>query len=230
MDVSLLELLFMPLAMVLSSAQGVSVVEVDATELKILDYDAVIDVRNLDEYEGTTSADNCTIGKADPKGCLYGHLPGALWMPQLHLCGGTTPGVTCTDEVQQVADVQVLVGHKPDSQKDWPQALYPCAPLRLAFICHSGVRGLSAARNYANLLTATYDKNSSSHIVEKVVSVAGGTRKWYNAGRPTVFSAKPGGPKQCSQMTHPTVPATSAINRLTEILGMQVGYADWILV
>eukprot|EP00927_Polykrikos_kofoidii_P074681 TRINITY_DN70702_c0_g1_i1.p1 TRINITY_DN70702_c0_g1~~TRINITY_DN70702_c0_g1_i1.p1 ORF type:complete len:229 (-),score=33.13 TRINITY_DN70702_c0_g1_i1:11-697(-) len=170
-----------------------SVKDVEASDLILKDYDAIIDVRNLDEYKGMTPAKNCSVGSFDPKGCLYGHIRGALWLPQFNLCGGTTPGVECTDRKQYAADVKEITGHAPTSESVWPRLLEPCLHLRLAFVCHSGVRSLAAATKYVGLLNEAFEQAPpSGSYASEVVSVSTGTQGWYLSGRPTVFGPNPG--------------------------------------
>lgn len=179
----------------------ISVREINAARLSIEDYHSLIDVRNLDEYEGTTAAANCTIGKKDAKGCNYGHVPGARWMPQFYLCGGTTPGTACSDDKQSVADVRLLLGNIPPPSR-WRSELSKCTSMRFAFICHSGVRSLVAAKRYAKLLRDTYGNQSplGTNYSFEVLSIAGGTRAWFNAGKPTEFGPQPELPELCSDM------------------------------
>lgn len=173
--------------------------EVNASTFDPDDYDAVVDVRNIDEYEGNTSAADCSIGAHDSKGCTYGHVPGAIWFPQLFLCGGVVPGTTCPQEEQLLADAHFLsgeIGKVGETLKDFPRRLDVCRPLRLAFICHSGVRSLVAADNYAALLQELYGEVPEG----AVVSVAGGTQLWYRSGRHADFGPLPGGPRTCKQI------------------------------
>ena len=98
-----------------------------------------------------------------------------------------------------------MAGYAPASTKEWSKALSMCMPLRLAFICHSGVRSLEAAMRYASLLTETYGRDGAApqHAVRQVVSVAGGTQAWFKAKRPTNFGSAPGGPAVCADMHQP---------------------------
>ena len=114
-----LSLLLVPV--VAAGKYNVSVVEVNAAALNPRDYDAIIDVRYHDEYTGTTIAKDCSIGKFDSHGCLYGHVPDAIWMPEMFLCGGTTPSIetaferddglagarNCTDGLQHASDGRI---------------------------------------------------------------------------------------------------------------------------
>jgi len=178
------------------------VIHVSSAHFNPFDFHSVIDVRNQDEYIGKTNSTACSIGAGDPLGCLYGHVPGAIWMPQMHLCGTTVKGTTCQDGVQMLADAVVLSGIRlPGSAEKLPAYapfLQDCQTLRVAFICHSGVRSLAAAKLYAAVLEQLYPADAFKTPV--IASVDGGTQGWVRAGRKTDFSAAPGGPRTCKQM------------------------------
>lgn len=174
---------------------------VSSAHFNPLDFDAVVDVRNEDEYVGKTNSTACSIGADDPRGCLYGHIPGAIWMPQMHLCGTTVPGTKCREAVQILADAGVLSGIRLPSSEQLPAYapfLKDCQALRVAFVCHSGVRSLSAAKLYAAMLERLYPGDTAKPYV--VASVDGGTQGWVRAGRKADFSTAPGGPRTCEQM------------------------------
>jgi len=149
----------------------VEVTKVNASQFDPTEYDVVFDVRNSDEYAG--EGGDCSIGSADSLGAP--HLPGAVWSPELYHCGARGPtNFTCTTLLQEFADVAFL---------GTEGSLQACTPLHVAFICHSGVRSLASAQSYAKLM-------ETFHLdVPSPVSVAGGTRGWYQLGRTTEFGA-----------------------------------------
>lgn len=163
--------------------------EVHASVFDPASVDIVVDVRNRDEYQGTASASHCSVGRDDPKGCLYGHIPEAIWLPQLHLCGTTRPWTRCSEAQQWDADV-ALLGSGPTAKgvaaavRGQAAAMTPCLDLRIAFVCHSGVRSRAAAQRYMQLLHRLFPH---AYLTENAVNVAGGTQAWFNGGRLTVF-------------------------------------------
>mmetsp|Transcript_37981 Transcript_37981/g.101186 ORF Transcript_37981/g.101186 Transcript_37981/m.101186 type:complete len:147 (+) Transcript_37981:410-850(+) len=52
--------------------------------------------------------------------CSYGHVPGAIWAPELFQCGACSPegGLDCSAERQEHVDAKILSGHRePRSAK-----------------------------------------------------------------------------------------------------------------
>mmetsp|Transcript_54887 Transcript_54887/g.139110 ORF Transcript_54887/g.139110 Transcript_54887/m.139110 type:complete len:272 (+) Transcript_54887:58-873(+) len=160
-----------------------SVTEVDAAEFRPSHFDAVLDVRHADEY-ASNAPGSCSIVAEDREGCSYGHVPGAIWAPELFQCGACSPegGLDCSAERQEHVDAKILSGHR--EPRNLSVALSACRRLRVAFICHSGVRSSTAAKRYAALLAEAFPDRESR---AEVISVRGGTRDWFRLGRPTEF-------------------------------------------
>eukprot|EP00928_Gymnodinium_smaydae_P032874 TRINITY_DN23708_c0_g1_i1.p1 TRINITY_DN23708_c0_g1~~TRINITY_DN23708_c0_g1_i1.p1 ORF type:complete len:209 (-),score=25.39 TRINITY_DN23708_c0_g1_i1:212-838(-) len=161
---------------------GASVVEVPAPDFDPWGYDAVFDVRNLDEYAGLSET-ACSIASVDARGCTYGHVPHSRWAPQLLRCGHAEASAAknCTTSDQWQADISIL--GNAFSPFDPASLMAACRRLRVAFICHSGVRSLKAADRYANLMTKLFPADTTL----QVTSVLGGTKSWVVHGRPTDF-------------------------------------------
>merc|ERR1711865_518476 len=115
------------------------------------------DVRNSSEY----------AGDAEPGMRTYGHISGAIWMPQLTWCGTSVAGTKCSQAEQVAADVLALAPKSFTGEPPLTELLKGCSALRIAFVCHSGVRSLVAADRYAKMLRAVFED-----APETVVSIA----------------------------------------------------------
>lgn len=110
------------------------------------------------------------LGSSDPLSCTYGHVPAAYWLPDLHLM----------DEAAFIAN---MTGSSD------PSTLRACSGLRLAFICHSGVRSNQAA----DKLVTAYRDNGISTFDEAtihggaILNAGGGTQGYFEAGLMTHF-------------------------------------------
>ena len=128
--------------------------------------DALIDVRTAEEFGAQWGRVGACNRMSDPRACDYGHVPGAYWLPGLHKL-----------------DTADLIKHIAGD----PRGLPACAGLRLAFICHSGVRSNEAA---TRLAAAYLDHgisafNASTVHGGAILNAGSGTEGFFAAGLPT---------------------------------------------
>lgn len=93
----------------------------------------------------------------------------------------------CTTPKQQYANA-VGLGSWDNQSQDSTEVevvLGACRGRRFAFICHAGVRSLTAAQTYADMMRTLFPDDV---ITEgDIVSVDGGTQEWYESGRAVEF-------------------------------------------
>lgn len=201
------------------TAGSFAVVEVNASEFDPTAYDAVFDVRNMDEFTSMPGAEPCSIGRRDAEGCSYGHLPEALWAPQFLHCGRlSASSAPCTEWSQWLTNVELLTAMNitdlvPPAFLAMHNAHYlhiarphleVCRVLRFAFICHSGGRSKKAAGTFAGLMSELFPHAHEGESPVEVVSVLGGVHSWFHLGRPTT-SGPPAGLRlpTCAELAAP---------------------------
>ena len=91
----------------------------------------------------------------------------------------------CTTPKQQYANAVGLGSWDSQDSTEVEVVLGACRGRRFAFICHSGVRSLTAAQTYADMMRTLF---LGDVITEgDIVSVDGGTQEWYESGRAVEF-------------------------------------------
>lgn len=131
--------------------------------------DALIDVRSPEEFSAQWGRVGACTNISDPLACTYGHVAGAYFLPNLQ---------HATEE-----ELVTLVGGSSNAHA----GLVACSGLRLAFICHSGVRSNAAAVRLqqayaAHDITAF---NTSTVHGGALLNSGGGTQAYYQAKLPT---------------------------------------------
>jgi len=132
--------------------------------------DALIDVRTAEEFNAQWGRVGVCASSSDPHSCDYGHVAGAYWLPNLHLM-----------------DNNSFVSSMTGSQD--PATLRSCAGLRLAFICHSGVRSNTAATKLRDAFLADGIISFDTSTVHggAILNSGGGTEAYYQAGLATRY-------------------------------------------
>mmetsp|Transcript_42978 Transcript_42978/g.112917 ORF Transcript_42978/g.112917 Transcript_42978/m.112917 type:complete len:329 (-) Transcript_42978:236-1222(-) len=168
-----------PVPLAGQDAKGDPVLHMDSnpvavTQLELSDWasalrngtiDALIDVRTPEEFGAQWGAVGFCISASDPHSCDYGHVAGAYWLPNLHL-------MSDADFISNMSGTQD------------PAGLQSCAGLRLAFICHSGVRSNTAAEKLqsAYLTNGITKFDGTTLHGGAILNAGGGTQAYYEAG------------------------------------------------
>ena len=148
---------------------AVTQLELDAWSAALINgtVDALIDVRTPEEFGSQWGRIGVCKSSTDTRACSYGHVAGAYWMPDLHL--------------MSEAD---LIANMTGTRDDPRGGLLACSGLRLAFICHSGVRSNLAALKlkdaYLHHAITSFD-NATIHG-GGILNAGGGTQAYFDGG------------------------------------------------